>query len=343
MFATVVGDHARGRDVRDALGDQRHAWRRQRAHPLVGEDDALAADGVGRPQALAQGGVLHLALQVQAGQGHEPALRGRAGLEAAPEGLGGAGPEQAHGAVPARQREQQAVERAVAAVEAWQHPVGRALEHRHLRAAAHELGHQLRGGGAGADHAHAAAGQRQAGVPARGVQARAGKARQAVDGRPARHRERPGAADEGAGVEHAAVVELQAPAAAGLVERGARDAAAQPQVRQQALGLGQALLVGQDLGRRGEAAAPARVGREAEAVQRRRHVHRGAGVAVVPPGAAQARAAFDDDEVVAAGALERRSHGQPRHAGAEDGDVDALHGRSFGHARILGAGGHAAC
>jgi hypothetical protein len=118
----------------------------------------------------------------------------------------------------------------------------------------HHARDQLRGGGAGADHADAAASQVNRRVPARRVQALAGKTVEAGDVGPAHLAQRPGAADEVARLEPLARGGADHPAATGLVEAGFFDGLAELQVRGESVLLGAMHHVGLDLRRRGEAA-----------------------------------------------------------------------------------------
>ena len=166
-------------------------------------------------------------------------------------------------------------------------------------------------------------------IPAGRVQLAALEAFQPRDGRPAHLGQRAGAADEEAGLDAlrcswAALrstpwpLRVQRPQALSLVEARRRDRRAQPQVRAQPVLVGAAFHVGLDLGRGGKATAPTGVGLEAEAVQGCGHVHMGAGVAVVPPGAAEAVLLLQDEEVVQPGPLELDAQAQAGHAGTQD-------------------------
>ena len=135
---------------------------------------------------------------------------------------------------------------------------------------------------------------------------------------PAELAQRAGAAHEKARAQRVAALGGELPAAAGFIEGGFGEPRAEPQVSDQAVLFGHLLHVGLDFGRRGEAARPAGVGRERERIGRRGHVDMRTGIGVVPPGAAEPRLLFEDDEIVDAGALELHGHAQTGHAGAED-------------------------
>jgi hypothetical protein len=116
-----------------------------------------------------------------------------------------------------------------------------------------------------------------------------------------------------------------------LVELGRLDAGAQPQVRAQAVLVGQRVQVGQDLGLGREAAAPP-AGLERERVQAGRHVAGGAGIGVIPPDAAQVLGLVHDQEVVDARPLERHGHAQAAEPGAHH---DHAICRLLGHRALL--------
>ena len=85
-----------------------------------------------------------------------------------------------------------------------------------------------------------------------------------------------------------------------------------------------------DLGLGREGRAPVRVGREGERVDVAGHVAATARVGVLAPGAADLARPLEDDEVVAAGALQPAGHREAGEAAADDRDLDVSAGRSCG-------------
>ena len=90
-----------------------------------------------------------------------------------------------------------------------------------------------------------------------------------------------------------------------------------------------------DLTGRGVGPRPVRVLRERERVQQRRDVARRTGIRVVPPGAADAVGALEDDEVVDAGLGQLDRGAEAGEAGTDDqGVVDAV---AVGHGQAAGS------
>ena len=327
----VRRDDARGGEALDGLGDELHVGLRQRGVEVVGVDDALAAQRVGRAQFRAQGGVRYLALQVPRRCLEHAAPGHRAFVKAAPAPLQQVVPEGPHGPGVRRKARQQPVQGEVGPVHAWQHPVGGALEHVQLGSLLRQRRDELRGGGARADHRHALPLGGVGRVPAGRVQLAALEVVEPRDVRPTHLGQRAGAADKEAGEDLPMALgplRVQRPPAFGVVKARGHDLHAQPQVRTQAVLVSAMRHVGLDLRRGCKALAPVRVGLEAEAVERRWHVHMRAGVSVVPPGAAHAGLLLQDEEVVQPGALELDAQAQPGHAGPQDHHV--MHGRTAG-------------
>ena len=154
---------------------------RQRRIPLVGRQDALAADAVVRRELLPQLRVLDLLAHV----GHRDPLEqlpDGAVAELEDEGLARPVDPRAHRELG---RREEAVERSLPAlhrpVAMRDDPGRRALEHVQLGHLRLDLGDELDRGGAGADHGHALAGQVVVVVPLRRVEGLALEALEARD------------------------------------------------------------------------------------------------------------------------------------------------------------------
>ena len=100
-------------------------------------------------------------------------------------------------------------------------------------------------------------------------------------------------------------------------------------VRNEAVGFGEVLDVPKNLGLQAVDVAPVALGGERVAVQVRLNVASGAGVGVVPPGAAEPIGLLEDHEVGGSRGAEAGSHAEPSETGAEDGDVVMLHGHGI--------------
>jgi hypothetical protein len=85
-----------------------------------------------------------------------------------------------------------------------------------------------------------------------------------------------------------------------------------------------------DLLARREMPRPVVLRRERERVQQRRYVARGAGIAIRPPGAADAGVLLDDDEIAPATLLQPDTHAEPAEAGADHEHIDGvvIHGKA---------------
>ncbi|CAM5497407.1 hypothetical protein STANM337S_03614 [Streptomyces tanashiensis] len=182
------------------------------------------------------------------------------------------------------------------AVHARHDPGGRALEEGELPDLALDLGHDLDGGGAGADHGDALAAQVVVVVPARRVEDLAGEVREARDVGDLRVGERSGGGDEDLGAE-AAAAGLDLPPQRLRVPPRLQHLVVQAEVRTDPEGVGDVLQVGADVALPGEGPGPVRVGREGEGVEVGGDVAGAAGVAVVAPGAAHGVGPLQDDEV----------------------------------------------
>ena len=106
-----------------------------------------------------------------------------------------------------------------------------------------------------------------------------------------------------------------------LVEGRLGDLGAEPDVVRDVEAVHAVLEVGEDLGLLGELPGPVDVGRERERVEVRRHVAGGAGIRVVPPGAADAVGLLVDRERLDAGPLQLDAHADAAEAGADDRDA----------------------
>jgi hypothetical protein len=96
---------------------------------------------------------------------------------------------------------------------------------------------------------------------------------------------------------------------------------AEAQMRAQAERLGAVFKVAADLRLRREHARPARIRRERERVEMGLHIARATGIVVIAPGAADRTGFLEDQEIIDASLFETDTHGQPRKAAADDGDV----------------------
>ena len=112
----------------------------------------------------------------------------------------------------------------------------------------------------------------------------------------------------------------QAPETGAGLEASAGDLDAEAHVAQEAVLVGAALHVREDLGLRGPLARPVDVLLEREAVRARGDVARRARIAVVAPGAAEARGLLEDREVVDARPFELHPQAKPGEAEADDRD-----------------------
>ena len=209
-------------------------------------------------------------------------------------------------------------------------PRRRALDDVQLRDVLLDRGHELDRGGAGADGGHALAPEVVAVVPARGVE------RLALEGLEPGERRRPGLGqrphprDDDACAQRA-VRGLDAPAALRPLDAG--HVAAGPQVRPDAVLVGDAPQVVADLGLARVGLAPARVGREGERVEMRGHVAGAARIGVGVPRAAHVGRALEHGEVLDPFLLEADRHPEAREAAADDRDVDVGHARDRRTAR----------
>lgn len=180
VLDAISGDHAVGFDAQHGLGDHLDIAARQRRVIIVGDQHALAADGVVRRQGLAQGRAGDLFVQMAQGDFlhhfHQPWVQGKAHHATFQRPVKGAA-QQALGErkVP----EQPALEGRYRPVRLGHDPRRRALEQVQVGHLRRDLRHELDGTGAGADHCHALALQGIVVVPLLRVKALALEAVQA--------------------------------------------------------------------------------------------------------------------------------------------------------------------
>ncbi len=201
-------------------------------------------------------------------------------------------------------------------------PGRRALEEDHLPGRLLHDRQELDGRGAGADDGHPAPGQVVGVVPLRRVEGRPGEGRGARELGDGRLGQPAAAVDQEVGGQRPPR-RLDAPDGAVGVPPGPLEGGVEGDLLQDPVLAGRRLQVALDLGLGGEGLGPARVGGEGEGVEVRGHVAAAAGVRVVVPGPADARAALQNDEVVAVPLVgEGDGRAQPREARADDGDPD---------------------
>ena len=198
------------------------------------------------------------------------------------------------------------------------HPARRALEHFQLAHGFYQLRNNLNAAGAGADHRHALSGEVVVVVPARAVNLLALELLQAFDVREAGVGQRPLGHHRGAAAHHLAFFQRGFPQAGFLLERQIGDVAVEANVFFQIEFVHQIVDVIENLVAAGKAARPLRVGRERIGVQIGGDVAGGARVGVVPPGAADAVAPFQNHEIIDPRLLQPDRHAQPGKAGAHD-------------------------
>lgn len=236
------------------------------------------------------------------------------------------------------------------AVATGKHPRRGALEDRQLADPGLDRRDDLGGGGAGADHRHALAGQVEVVVPAGGVEDLAGEAAQSGQVGDLRVGERSGGGDDGVGGPLAGRGG-DPPAGLLALPAGFQYFGVEAQVGAETEDGGDLFQVGADVRLAGEAARPVGVGREGEGVEVRGNVAGAAGVAVVPPGAADGVRPFQHHEVGDPGATQSDRGAEAAEAGADHRHPDVRDGllRSGGVGRCgragagaLAAGCHAA-
>ena len=324
----IGADDAGLGDAVDAAIDDLDVGPGERRVVVVGAQDALAADLVGRGQAL---------LQLQVGDGAGAVLAGHHAGQAGDlrvaahrqvtqflHGEDGAAPQQPQAGEQAQQGAGAVGDLAIAL---RHHPGRGALIQRELRHQRRDLRHELDRAGAGADDRDALVLEIEPVVPAGGVEALAPERLQAGDARDQRQM-------QGADREHhhrrreaPSVGGSQGPACGPLVPARLGQGGAEAQMRREAAPGDDALEVGEDVGLRGEGALPVGFRLRRDGIEVRRDVAGAAGIGVVAPGAADAVGLLQDQERDAP-PLEAQRHDQAGEAAADDH-----------HLRGLGAGG----
>ncbi len=296
----------------------------ERRQVLIGEEDPLAAEAVARFELGPQRGVGHLAREILFGDALEDSHQARFLGEPEDEQLGApveCATHQLHRRGEALEQAPQA--RVDLRVAARHDPRRGALIDLQLADFGLDLGDELDGGRARADHRDPLAGERVFVIPLRGVEGGALEGVEALQLGQRRLAQAAHAADQDLGGEVAGrAVDL--PQAALFAPGGLEQLVAEADVRRHAVFVGDAFQVGLDL-RLGRAQArPVRVERERERVQVRGHVAGAARVAVVAPGPAETRGALEQHEVVLAALLEPDRRAQAGEAGADDHDPVVL-------------------
>src|SRR5581483_2273275 len=291
---------------------------RQGRQVVVGEEDPLASDAVVGRQPGPQGGIGHRLPEMAPGQPlgrpHEPGGHDEPRHHLLPAPVD-PGPGQL---LDAREVPESPLlggpERPLPPGE---DPRRRPLEDRQVPDPRLDLRDELDGRGAGADDGHPLAGEVVVVAPAGGVEHRALEPVDARQRRNGRFGQRAGGRDEDVGLE-VAVRGLHPPAALGLAPGGGDDLVVEPDVGPDAEVAGHPLQVGLDLGLGRERPAPVGVRGEGEGVEVGRDVTGGAGIGVVPPGAADLAGPFEDDEVLDAGLLQAGGHAEAGEARPDD-------------------------
>ncbi len=318
--AVTVGAHDRiGRDLGDGLDHQLDVGPVERRVVEVRRQWALAPERHGRRELALQLGVFDDSdVEPACGLGRGSPLRIRereVGVDG-PEDLGAT----------FRDRRGIALElaellRGERRVLLGEHPVRRTLVHVELPDVGRDLGNELHRAGRAADHRHRLAGEVVVLVPAGRVEDGAAERVETGDvgghwG--AEHAER---AHDDLGFDLLTRVDGQAPDGAVVVPARGLHLGAQPQVGFESESLHALLEVDLDLGLAGVRACPRRVRRERERIEMGLDVALRAGVAVVPPGAADARCLLQDHEVVVTRLEQPHPRADPARAGADDRDT----------------------
>jgi hypothetical protein len=256
-LGAVAGDDGVGPHLGDAVGDQVDVVLGEGRVPVVGDEDALAADRVVGGEAAAQVEVGDLTFEVGPGDALDN-LHAAGVLE--PERVqltgpvdGGAGGLLGGG----DEAEQAALAAAQVAVVAGDDPRRGALVDVDVAGDGLDLGHELDGRGAGPDHGDALAGEVVGVVPGRGVEQPAGEGVDPGDvGQPGLRQGAHAPDHDLGGVPGAVAVAgaggVDEPVPAGGHPPEAGDGGAQPQVGEEVVALGDAAEVGEDLGLGGE-------------------------------------------------------------------------------------------
>src|SRR5713101_4578321 len=147
--------------------------------------------------------------------------------------------------------------------------------------------------------------------------------------------------DQHAGANAHSVARRCVPDSCGFIPNRISKASTEAQMRREPVTLDTALQVIVDLLLARIHARP--IGRryEREGIEMRRDVAGAAGITIVPPGAADVFALFDDEKGAQTGFNKLDAHANPGKPGADDQDVDIRDGRvcrrscGFGHARAI--------
>ena len=324
--AAVGGDQAGGCHGLHRAALEGHVGPVERGVVVVGQQDALAARGVGRGEARLEFGALHLRAEVALA---DP-LRGAEELRGPGEGQGPRLALRVHARAhhlhqPRRHAVQLLREARSGAVVARNHPGRGALEEREVLHQRRERGHQLDGRGARAHHRHALAPQVHRLVPRGRVELYACERLAPGHLGELRVVQRAHAEHEVLRLVHLAAGGGHRPRRALVAPGAARDLLAEAAAGEHAVIDGHALEVREDLLLWRVQLRPLGVLREGEGVEVRGHVAGAAGVAVLAPGASDARALLQHHEA-APRFLERDGHAQAREPRADDDRVEGAHG-----------------
>jgi hypothetical protein len=294
---------------RDAGGDDVDVLPRERRVVVVGDQHALAADGVVGRDLVAQDRISDAALDMTAR--HQLHRLHQLGVDHEAQHARFEHPVDAG----AHQllREGQVAEQPVLgarhfAVGLGQDPRRGALVQVEPARLGRDLRHELDGRGTGADHGHALAAQVVVVLPQLRVEGLALEGVDAGDVRPRRAAQAAHAGDQRTGPVAAAVGHVEIPHAGDIVEGRACQRMVEADMPAHAKLVGAALQVGADFRLRREHARPVRIGRERERIQMRLHIARAARVVVVAPGAAHRVGLLEDHEIVDAVLLELDRH-----------------------------------
>ena len=227
-------------------------------------------------------------------------------------------------------------------VRVGEHPRRRTLEHGELLGVGRHRGHDLEGAGSGPDDRHPLAGQIGPIDPPGRVHGQPGEVVAPVDVGELGPVELAHRADQRVGLDDLAVVldvavggcrrlQLDRPAGAVFVPDRSTHLGGEADVVGHPVALEAVLEVGLQLGLAGEVLAPVVVGRERVRVEVVAHVHPGAWIAVLVPGAAHPGVLLDH-RVGDPGLAQPDGGQQPGHAGADDHHVEGP------HAVVVGAG-----
>src|SRR6266852_219859 len=220
-------------------------------------------------------------------------------------------------------------------------PSRRALEKMELPGAWRALRDDLDGAGAGANDGDIFSGEVHAVIPGGGMKLGSRKALEARQFRVARDVQRAHAGDKHASANAHFVSCRCVPDSFGFIPNGISKAGVEAQIRSKPVMLNAALQVVVDFLLARIHARP--IGRrfEREGIEMRRDVAGAAGITIVPPGAADIFALFDDEKGAETGFNKLDAHANPGKPGADDQDVDIRDGRvcrrscGFGHARAI--------